>query len=73
MRAVKRLGPAWDPETRRFSRVPIQTKNGTISSFLLHSLVPFTVTIPVTNREMSKAVESRDASLVFAEHTFEDK
>ncbi len=31
----------------------------------LSSLLPFTVTRPVTNREMSLADESRDASLVF--------
>jgi hypothetical protein len=29
------------------------------------SVLPFTVTKPVTNREMSVALESRDASLVF--------
>jgi len=30
-------------------------------------LLPFTVTKPVTNREMSIAVESRDVNLVFGE------
>ena len=30
-------------------------------------LLPFTVTKPVTIQEMSKAVESRDANLVFGE------
>jgi len=40
-------------------------ENGTVSGFLLYSLVPFTVTKSVTILEISKAVESRAASLVF--------
>jgi len=39
--------------------------NGTLPGFLLHSLVPFTVTKPATIRGVSIAVESRDASLLF--------
>ena len=35
------------------------------SNSLSGVLLPFTVTKPVTNREMSVALESRDASLVF--------
>jgi hypothetical protein len=42
----------------------ISDKSGTISRFLLHPLVPFTVTKPVTIREMPIAVEPPDAKLV---------
>ena len=40
-------------------------ETGTISGFLFHPLLPSTVTKPVTNQEMSKAVVSRDAEFVF--------
>ena len=45
--------------------VTILAETGTKGRFLLHLLVPFTVTKPVTNQEMSKAVASRDAEFVF--------
>ena len=64
--AVLAYGVSMNPSKRQWPcSGTILDENGTLAGFALHSLVPFTVTIPVTNREMSKAVESRDASLVF--------